>query len=579
MQKDNTSTTFFARNTIVNTDQNFAESGSFWYQLLKGKTKAAAKTMSKLPMLTNMASEVQNKISNITNNPKNIYLVNKEYNFKLDDLQLYFTVYDNYYVKYCKADKDSLKNFKIPSGDLSPYSSGRVFLKIPLTNSLDIDFLNSDILCIRTFTKELIEKDESFKFYELKSDNGKVYLKGLKDYQDGTSGLVWSDTVVQKLKQTSKNVLYPYVDFTQKDDSLFVALNFLVSNLQELFELDNQGKSDFIDAIYNIFAKDAVTGGFIFNAKYFGGNNINKSIYNSILSLHNIPIGQPALQAAEYIKGSNQTIENFGKTLNAMYRGIAVDEMCKQADWSPDNVDYEDSLNNIPLIIGPEYNQKISNLISRARPTWETSKVFYPGDYYVSPIKLHYNNDKDLWWDPLKAVNSSKTLWTTDNSPVSDSYGLMYSEIANYGKSNTQTVDLITYDNHPLSNGRFTLNKPSEDFALRWDDEKLKTVLTYYEADNQLGWFFKYIVPHAIIVDINLDMLIKLYPDLNLRSSTPQTTVDFGNLLGSIKKDALNLCPIGNLLIFRASHYGDQWYPSKWRELDCYITYGELNFS
>lgn len=532
MQRDNTSTTFFARNTIVNTDQNFAESGSFWYQLLKGKTKAAAKTMSKLPMLTNMASEVQNKISNITNNPKNIYLVNKEYNFKLDDLQLYFTVYDNYYVKYCKADKDGLKNFKIPSGDLSPYSSGRVFLRIPLSSSADIDFLNSDILCIRTFNK--------------------------KD---------------------SKNILYPYVDYTQKDDYLFISLTFLVSDLKELFELDNQGKSDFINAIYNLFAKDAVTGGFIFNAKYFGVNNINKSIYNSILSLHNISIGQPALQAAEYIKGSNQTIENFGKTLNAMYRGIAVEEMCKIAATIPDSVDYEDSLNNISLSIGPAYNQKLSNLISRARPTWESGKVFYPGDYYVSPIKLHYNNGKDLWWDPLKAVNSTKSLWKTDNSLVSDSYGLMYSEIANYGKSNIQTVDLITYDNHPLSDGQFTLNKPSENFSLRWNDEKLKTVLAYYDAGNQLGWFFKYIIPHAVIVDINLDMLRQLYPDLKLRSSTPQITVDLSNLLSSIKKDALNLCPIGNLLIFRVSHYGDHWFPSRWRELDCYMTYGELNFS
>lgn len=544
MQKDNTSTTFFARNTIVNTDQNFAESGSFWYQLLKGKTKAAAKTMSKLPMLTNMASEVQNKISNITNNPKNIYLVNKEYNFKLDDLQLYFTVYDNYYVQYCKADKSNLKNFKIPSGDLTPYNSGRVFLRIPLNNSKDIDFLNSDILCIRTFTKGNLNKNE-------------------------------------KANQISKNVLYPYVDFTQDNDYLFIALNFLIPNLKDLFELDSQGKSDFIDDIYDLFAKDAVTGGFIFNAKYFGVNKINKSIYNSILSLHNVSIGQSALQASEYIKGSNQTIENFEKTLNAMYRGIAVENTCKFRNSQPDSVDYSASLNNIALLVGPEYKQKVSNIISRSKPTWDNNKVFYPGDYIVSPIRLHYNNGSDLWWDPYKAIDSSHTVWSTANNPGDKSYGLMYSEISRYSLLSTHTsvVDLITYDNHPLSNGQFTLNNPIGNVELRWSDEKLKTALKYYTADNQLGWFFKYIIPHAIIVDINLDMLIKLYPDLNLKLLQYSTSDDLTNLLRSIKKDALNLCPIGNLLIFRVSKYGSRTYPYAWRELDCTITFGGTNFN
>lgn len=542
MQKDNTSTTFFARNTIVNTDQNFAESGSFWYQLLKGKTKAAAKTMSKLPMLTNMASEVQNKISNITNNPKNIYLVNKEYNFKLDDLQLYFTVYDNYYIKYCKADKSSLKNFKIPSGDLTPYDSGRVFLRIPLNSSEDIDFLNSDILCIRTFTKGYLNKNE-------------------------------------KANQISKNVLYPYVDFTQDNDYLFIALNFLIPSLKDLFELDSQGKSDFIDAVYDLFAKDAVTGGFIFNAKYFGVNKINKSIYNSILSLHNVSIGQPALQAAEYIKGSNQTIDNFGKTLNAMYRGITAENTCKFRNSQPDSAGYRDSLYNIPLLVGPEYKQKVSNIISRSKSTWNSNKIFYPGDYIVSPIRLHYNSGSDLWWDPYKAIDSSHTVWGTPNSPDGNSYGLMYSEISNYGPPNISALDLITYDNHPLSGGQFTLNNPSGDIKLKWDDEKLKTVLKYYTADNQLGWFFKYIIPHAIIVDINLDMLIKLYPDLNLKLLQYSISDDLANLLRSIKKDSLNLCPLGNLLIFRVSRYGSLTYPYTWRELDCIIEFGGNNFN
>lgn len=533
MQKDNTSATFFARNTIVNTDQNFAESGSFWYQLLKGKTKAAAKTMSKLPMLTNMASEVNNVMQNLTNNPRNIYLVNKEYNFKLNDLQLYFTV-QGQYREWCKADKNSLKNFIVPE-NTDAYANGRIFLVIPLKGSGNIDFLNSDILCIYTFTKN----------------------------------------------NTAKSVMYPYVDYTQKDDALYISLDYIGYNLKELFDLDAQGKSNFIDAVYNLVAKDAVTGGFIFNAKYFGPNKINKSVYNGILSLHSVTIGESAVQSAEYIKGSNQTIENFGKTLNAMYRGIAVDAMCTKTtnEVAPDSADYEHKLDNITLLVGPSYNQVLTNIISRGYPRWESGKVFYPGDYYVSPIRLHYNNGKDLWWDPLKKHDSAKTVWTTSNSPIDKTYGLMYSEIANYGHANTDLVDIITYDNHPLSNGQFELNKPSANFSLRWSDEKLKTILNYYNADNQLGWFFKYVVPHAIIVDINIDILKPLYPDLNVNSTTSLPTNDFINLLLGIKKDAINLCPIGNLLIFRVSHYRNTFVPYAWRELNCYLSYGEQNFS
>ena len=600
MDGDNTTQAYFARNSAVNTDINFAECGSFWHQLLKGKTRQAAKTMSKMPMLSSAFTDVNNSWANIYNDDKNLYLTNREYFFKLSD------------VKFLICDND---------------------------DSVDLNTaLNAETSKIYNFNVDALTLylSEPAQF----SDNQSIVLLIPFDSSDDESELKDLELFsIQSWDQTENtrdatflNVFYAGVHFRQSEKYVGFLLPLSAGLTLSDFTDTSKTKSERANLLWDFFLThfkyDGINGSFIYNAKVRGQNKYRKSIYNAIIGLSNIPVGIEALQASNYVKGSDQSVVNFGKTLNAMFGGTAVDFQC---DLTAENIanaydlgngfyayklvntvagvppfatedlvmrtsQNPNSLNNVYFKIS--VNEDAQNpsieflqaevlkrtqqytIITKGKTNISQDTTLYPGDYLVNPINVYYNNGKDYWWDPSRTNNTPGACWTTENlEGYPYSIGLPFDALSSSWKilwdKNSWTIDhkatgYVTYLNRALlhddienynyfyiaaaytNNTSMFLTYPLDlQRGVNWKDEKLQYLLNDYTATTQLDWFFKYIISNAVIIEINIEVLKSLYDNIS-------------KILNAIQQAGVSLCPIGMIPIFKINKGNYQWVDPRW---------------
>ena len=603
MDGDNTTQAYFARNSAVNTDINFAECGSFWHQLLKGKTRQAAKTMSKMPMLSSAFTDVNNRWANIYNNDKNLYLTNREYFFKLSDVK--FLICDNDdsvdLNTALNAETSKIYNFNVDA--LTLYLSEPTQFSSNQSIVLLIPFDSSD--------------DES----ELKD----LELFSIQSW----------DQTKNTSDATFLNVFYAGVHFRQSEKYVGFLLPLSAGLALSDFTDTSKTKSERVNLLWDFFQThfkyDGINGSFIYNAKVRGQNKYRKSIYNAIIGLSNIPIGIEALQASNYVKGSDQSVVNFGKTLNAMFGGTAVDFQC---DLTAENIanaydlgngfyayklvntvagvppfatedlvmrtsQNPNSLNNVYFKISvnedaqnPQIEFLQAEVLNLKRPQQYTiitkgktnisqDTTLYPGDYLVNPINVYYNNGKDYWWDPSRTNNTPGPCWTTPNlEGNSFSAGLPFDTLSSSWKIlwdrnpytiNQKATAYVTYANRKLltkadngfnyfylgaaytgSTSSYFLTYLLDAYSgTNWPDEKLQYLLNDYTATTQLDWFFKYIISNAVIIEINIEVLKSLYDNIS-------------KILNAIQQAGVSLCPIGMIPIFKINKGNYQWVDPRW---------------
>lgn len=602
MDGDNTTQAYFARNSAVNTDINFAECGSFWHQLLKGKTRQAAKTMSKMPMLSSAFTDVNNSWVNIYNDDKNLYLTNREYFFKLSDVK--FLICDN-------ADSVDL-NTALNAKTSKVYNFNVDALTLYLSEPAQFSDNQSIVL--------LIPFDSSDDESELK--DLELFSIQSWDHTENTSNT------------TFLNVFYAGVHFRQSEKYVGFLLPLSAGLTLSDFTDTSKTKSERANLLWDFFLThfkyDGINGSFIYNAKVRGQNKYRKSIYNAIIGLSNIPIGIEALQASNYVKGSDQSVVNFGKTLNAMFGGTAVDFQC---DLTAENIanaydlgngfyayklvntvagvppfaaedlvmrtsQNPNSLNNVYFKISvnedaqnPQIEFLQAEVLKRTQPQQYTiitkgktnisqDTTLYPGDYLVNPINVYYNNGKDYWWDPSRTNNTPGACWTTENIEGNPySIGLPFDTLSSSWKilwdRNPYTIDYkatgyVTYVNRALlhddienynyfyiaaaytnSTSMFLSYPLDLKRGVNWKNEKLQYLLNDYTATTQLDWFFKYIISNAVIIEINIEVLKSLYDNIS-------------KILNAIQQAGVSLCPIGMIPIFKINKGNYQWVDPRW---------------
>lgn len=600
MDGDNTTQAYFARNSAVNTDINFAECGSFWHQLLKGKTRQAAKTMSKMPMLSSAFTDVNNSWANIYNDDKNLYLTNREYFFKLSDVK--FLICDN--------DDSVDLNTALNAETSKVYNFNVDALTLYLSEPAQFSDNQSIVL--------LIPFDSSDDESELKD----LELFSIQSW-DQTENT--SDT-------TFLNVFYAGVHFRQSEKYVGFLLPLSAGLTLSDFTDTSKTKSERVNLLWDFFQThfkyDGINGSFIYNAKVRGQNKYRKSIYNAIIGLSNIPVGIEALQASNYVKGSDQSVVNFGKTLNAMFGGTAVDFQC---DLTAENIanaydlgngfyayklvntvagvppfaaedlvmrtsQNPNSLNNVYFKIS--VNEDAQNpsieflqaevlkrtqqytIITKGKTNISQDTTLYPGDYLINPINVYYNNGKDYWWDPSRTNNTPGACWTTENlEGYPYSIGLPFDALSSSWKilwdKNSWTIDYkatgyVTYGNRSLqtddienynfffidaastyNTSRFLTYPIDLRRGVNWKDEKLQYLLNDYTATTQLDWFFKYIISNAVIIEINIEVLKSLYDNIS-------------KILNAIQQVGVSLCPIGMIPIFKINKGNYQWVDPRW---------------
>ena len=601
MDGDNTTQAYFARNSAVNTDINFAECGSFWHQLLKGKTRQAAKTMSKMPMLSSAFTDVNNSWANIYNDDKNLYLTNREYFFKLSDVK--FLICDN-------ADSVDL-NAALNAKTSKVYNFNVDALTLYLSEPAQFSDNQSIVL--------LIPFDSSDDESELK--DLELFSIQSWDHTENTSNT------------TFLNVFYAGVHFRQSEKYVGFLLPLSAGLTLSDFTDTSKTKSERVNLLWDFFLThfkyDGINGSFIYNAKVRGQNKYRKSIYNAIIGLSNIPVGIEALQASNYVKGSDQSVVNFGKTLNAMFGGTAVDFQC---DLTAENITnaYDlgngfyayklvntvaavppfaaedlvmrtsqnpNSLNNVYFKISvnedaqnPQIEFLQAEVLNLKRPQQYTiitkgktnisqDTTLYPGDYLVNPINVYYNNGKDYWWDPSRTNNTPGACWTTENiegNPYST--GLPFDTLSSSWKIlwdrnrytiNYKATGYVTYNNRriltdtlenynyfyidgaSLNSSRFISYALALRYGVNWKNEKLQYLLNDYTATTQLDWFFKYIISNAVIIEINIEVLKSLYDNIS-------------KILNAIQQAGVSLCPIGMIPIFKINKGNYQWVDPRW---------------
>lgn len=600
MDRDNTTQAYFARNSAVNTDINFAECGSFWHQLLKGKTRQAAKTMSKMPMLSSAFTDVNNSWANIYNDDKNLYLTNREYFFKLSDVK--FLICDN-------ADSVDL-NTALNAETSKVYNFNVDALTLYLSEPAQFSDNQSIVL--------LIPFDSSDDESELKD----LELFSIQSW----------DQTENTSDATFLNVFYAGVHFRQSEKYvgflLPLSAGLTLSDFTDTSKTKSERASLLWDFFLTHFKYDGINGSFIYNAKVRGQNKYRKSIYNAIIGLSNIPIGIEALQASNYVKGSDQSVVNFGKTLNAMFGGTAVDF---QYDLTAENIanaydlgngfyayklvntvvgvppfaaedlvmrTYQNpnSLNNVYFKIS--VNEDAQNpqieflqaevlkrtqqytIITKGKTNISQDTTLYPGDYLVNPINVYYNNGKDYWWDPSRTNNTPGACWTTENIKGNPySIGLPFDTLSSSWKilwdRNPSTINYkatgyVTYNVRQIltdtlrnynyfyidsastrNSNRFLTYALALCHGVNWRDEKLKYLLNDYTATTQLDWFFKYIISNAVIIEINIEVLKSLYDNIS-------------KILNAIQQAGVSLCPIGMIPIFKINKGKYQWVDPRW---------------
>lgn len=558
MEKDNTSQSYFARNLAVNSDTNFAECGSFWYQLLKGKTRQAAKAMSKMPILSSVFTSLNNIWDNIYNKDNNLYITNKEHTFLLEDAKLLI----------CENARDSLDLNKAINLDTSIFTSfTRDSLKKYLSKP-DQFVSSQSILLLLPFDTSTEDSD----------------LKDLEIFTIQT----WNSL---NQSSTSINQFTSGVHFRQSEKYVGFLLPFSMGLNLSHFADESLNESARIDSFWNFFVThfqyDGITGSFIFNAKVRGQNKKRKSIYNAILGLNNIPVGIEAQQASNYVKGSDQSVENFGKTLNAMFGGTAVSVQC---DITKENIEGVNKLGNgfyaykLINVVQHSYQGDTSNkikqftIVTKGKTNLTESTTLYPGDYLVNPINVYYNNGEEAWWDPSRTeANVPGACWTTPNmGDSSKSRGLPFKSISSswdivwknngYWRSAVQqnATAYITpekgYSPTTTDEGYKAFSLPgaknggggyasygiSFKNGVDWSDSKLQYIMNDYKNLPQIDWFFKYIIPNAVIIEINVEVLSTLYDNIS-------------KILNAIQQAAISICPISMLPIFKINKGNYQW--------------------
>ena len=581
MDGDNTTQAYFARNSAVNTDINFAECGSFWHQLLKGKTRQAAKTMSKMPMLSSVFTDVNNSWANIYNNDKNLYLTNREYFFKLSDVK--FLICDN--------DDSVDLNTALNAETSKVYNFNVDALTLYLSEPAQFSDNQSIVL--------LIPFDSSDNESELK--DLELFSIQSWDHTENTSNT------------TFLNVFYAGVHFRQSEKYVGFLLPLSAGLTLSDFTDTSKTKSERVNLLWDFFLThfkyDGINGSFIYNAKVRGQNKYRKSIYNAIIGLSNIPVGIEALQASNYVKGSDQSVVNFGKTLNAMFGGTAVDFQC---DLTAENIANAYDLGNgfyayklvntvagVPpfaaedLVMRTSQNPSIEflqaevlkrtqqhTIITKGKTNISQDTTLYPGDYLVNPINVYYNNGKDYWWDPSRTNNTPGACWTTENlegypysiglpfDALSSSWKILWDKnswtidykatgYVTYGDRALQTDDIENYNfffidaASTYNTSRFLTYPIDLRRGVNWKDEKLQYLLNEYTATTQLDWFFKYIISNAVIIEINIEVLKSLYDNIS-------------KILNAIQQAGVSLCPIGMIPIFKINKGNYQWVDPRW---------------
>lgn len=596
MEIDNSSRTYFARPYLVNPDQNFAESGSFWSQLLKGKTKAAAKTMSKMPMLSSMLTTFNSALGNILNTGRDYtFVTNKEYLFNISRKLETTEDFSN------KTEGVSLCSLPLSKG-----VNGLSFLSL---NYISTQLANPGRSPLIFFSKDAIESE----FLTAGSDDLNLFVIPLTTLKvDSINPSENKNLNITKIYTLDGKTLIGGIHFIADKDHIFLPVDYILSKTPGWDTLDKDAKvKAYYDFFMNSFCLSGNTGGFIYDATVFGPQNSKlTSYYNPIIGLANIPVGIEAMQATNYVKGSVQTLDNLEKILNALiglpaiqpkllsYQGNAYDASTYSVDSTIPTINTASRYAAFLRLVSTEgdkqslcevfYNLSGSTVEDLSKLDLK-NKNFYAGDFPIRLVKLHYkklygsHTKESIWWDPYRESEGIK-LWNSsfrlpDVNPYVYYSGLILDEITSnaYLKnlaSSTSTVrtikngmdatDLVEDENGIKS---FTIRVNGQDDPvfknlIDWNNPSLQACLNEsYDKNNLLDWYFKYIIPNALIVEIDEFTLSALASSYGV----PETSIT-----QAIKSAIDKLCPSGMFPIYR-KRYDRSMTDGSWIPLDATI--------
>ena len=498
----------FARPTAVNTDKNFADCGSFWYANLSGATRKAAKAMSAMPMLTTLFTDCSNVIENFKNNEDSFYINNKAYSFNLSDIKLAI-------VNYQTLQLSNISALSVNTAKSIFGTTGIQAILIPFDSSLAT--ADSTIKDISLLTIQLLD--------------GSVYTNGIQ------------------IRQSDKYIID--LDITSKVKSQ----NWQTDTANAYKKL--------LELLKNKYAYTNLIGKITYNAKCNKQSTLSTSIYNPILGLSSIPVGEEVQQASNYIKGSEQSVKQFEGVLNAMFGGACVDTQAKLT--SVKSVSFD------PKKSSYQFDTDAFSNINRGDPDEDlVNTTLYKGDYYFKPINVYYNNGKDNWWNP--ATN----FWTTNfevllndrtTGPLAGG-GLYLNEICckKYATTNPILIDTLSHEpsgDYPDGYLHFEVtNASSTDYLADIDwGESLNVLINQYYLDenDQLNFYFKTSLYNAAIVEINLEKIKSVF------------NITWKEQLKTLKVVADNICPIDRILIYRIKVPSTTAGSYNWYNLDDFL--------
>lgn len=596
MEIDNSSRTYFARPYLVNPDQNFAESGSFWSQLLKGKTKAAAKTMSKMPMLSSMLTTFNSALGNLLNTGRDYtFVTNKEYLFNISRKLETTEDFSN------KTEGVSLCSLPLANG-----VDGLSFLSL---NYIQSQLVNPGRSPLIFFSKDAIES----KFLNAGSDNLNLFVIPLTALKvDSINPSENKNLNITKIYTLDGKTLIGGIHFIADKNHIFLPVDYILSKTSGWDTLGKDAKvKAYYDFFMNSFCLSGNTGGFIYDATVFGPQNSKlSSYYNPIIGLANIPVGIEAMQATNYVKGSVQTLDNLEKILNALvglpaiqpkllsYQGNAYDASTYAVDSTIPSINTASKYTTFLRLVSTEgdkqslcevfYNLGYSTVEYLSELDLK-NKNLYAGDFPIRLVKLHYkklygsHTKESIWWDPYRE-SKGINLWNSSfrlpyGHPYRSYSGLILDEITSnaYLKnlisptSPVRTImngsgatDLVKDENGVKSFTILVDGKEDPVFKnlIEWNNPSLQACLNEsYDKNNLLDWYFKYIIPNALIVEIDELTLSELASSYGV----PETSIT-----QAIKSAIDKLCPSGMFPIYR-KRYDRSLTSGAWIPLDAKI--------
>lgn len=598
MEIDNSSRTYFARPYLVNPDQNFAESGSFWSQLLKGKTKAAAKTMSKMPMLSSMLTTFNSALGNILNTGRDYtFVTNKEYLFNISRKLETTEDFSN------KTEGVSLWHLTLTEGVNESYFLSLSYIQEQWTNTRSSNL-------VTFFSRDAIESE----FFKEDSDDRPtlnlfiIPLTALK--VDSINPSENKNLNITKIYTLDGKTLIGGIHFIADKDHIFLPVDYILSKTPGWDALNKDAKvKAYYDFFMNSFCLSGNTGGFIYDATVFGPQNSKlTSYYNPIIGLANIPVGIEAMQATNYVKGSVQTLDNLEKILNALvglpaiqpkllsYQGNAYDASTYSVDSKIPTINTASDYMTFLRLVSTEgdlcevfYNLGSFTIETSSEQDLE-NKNLYAGDFPIRLVKLHYkklygsHTKESIWWDPYRESKGIKMWDFSFMLPYGEAHmrysGLLLDEIT----SNAYLKNLVSPDSpvRTIRNGSgaateledangiksFTiLVDGDEDSVFKnlidWNNPSLQACLNEsYDKNNLLDWYFKYIIPNALIVEIDGLTLSELASSYGV----PETSIT-----QAIKSAIDKLCPSGMFPIYRKRYDRSMTPTGFWTPLDAII--------